>query len=180
MMRRRGCAAGHVAADCPEEESDEQERQRQRDPADAARRQIERSFQNALPALRRLFMDADMPNEMLERKRRLPGDFDLVGQLFFLAVAFGQFVGRLQALGVLGPRVSLAHGVWLDDAELAAVAAAGATIVHNPASNLKLGNGVARLRADLESGAWEARHADLLERETLDVGCRLVIAESGG
>ena len=56
-------------------------------------------------------------------------------------------VGRLQALGVLGPRVSMAHGVWLDDAELRAVAAAGATIVHNPASNLKLGNGVARVRA---------------------------------
>lgn len=41
-------------------------------------------------------------------------------------------------------------------------------------------SGVARLRADLESGAWEARHADLLERDTLDVGCRVVIAELGG
>jgi SAM-dependent methyltransferase len=36
---------------------------------------------------------------------------------------------------------------------------------------------VAALRADLDSGAWEARHGDLLEREELDLGYRLVIAE---
>jgi len=36
---------------------------------------------------------------------------------------------------------------------------------------------VAALRADLASGAWAARHADLLEREELDLGYRLVIAE---
>jgi SAM-dependent methyltransferase len=41
-------------------------------------------------------------------------------------------------------------------------------------------SGLRRLRADLDSGAWRARHADLLERETLDVGCRVVIAELGG
>jgi SAM-dependent methyltransferase len=39
--------------------------------------------------------------------------------------------------------------------------------------------GMERLSADLESGAWAARHADLLERETLDVGCRVVVAEAG-
>jgi 5-methylthioadenosine/S-adenosylhomocysteine deaminase len=69
-------------------------------------------------------------------------------------------VGRLQALGVLGPRVSMAHGVWLDDAELRAVAAAGATIVHNPASNLKLGNGVARVRAMQRLGVRVALGTD--------------------
>jgi SAM-dependent methyltransferase len=36
---------------------------------------------------------------------------------------------------------------------------------------------VAALRADLESGAWARRHADLLEREELDLGFRLVVAE---
>jgi SAM-dependent methyltransferase len=40
--------------------------------------------------------------------------------------------------------------------------------------------GVARLGADLRSGAWRARHGDLLERETLDVGCRVVIAALDG
>ena len=32
------------------------------------------------------------------------------------------------------------------------------------------------LRADLDSGAWAAKHADLLERESLDLGYRLVSA----
>jgi SAM-dependent methyltransferase len=34
--------------------------------------------------------------------------------------------------------------------------------------------GLARLRADLESGAWERRHADLLEFEEIDRGYRLL------
>ncbi len=32
------------------------------------------------------------------------------------------------------------------------------------------------LRADLDSGAWAQRHADLLERESLDLGYRVVVA----
>jgi 5-methylthioadenosine/S-adenosylhomocysteine deaminase len=55
-------------------------------------------------------------------------------------------VARLDRLGVLGPDVSMAHGVWLEDDELDRIARSGATIVHNPASNLKLGSGVARVR----------------------------------
>jgi SAM-dependent methyltransferase len=35
--------------------------------------------------------------------------------------------------------------------------------------------GLARLSADLESGAWKRRHADLLELDELDAGYRLVI-----
>ncbi|HLH23464.1 MAG TPA: amidohydrolase [Chloroflexota bacterium] len=61
-------------------------------------------------------------------------------------------VGRLDALGVLGPDVSMAHCVWLDDDEFALAASRGATIIHNPASNLKLGSGVARVRRMRELG----------------------------
>lgn len=35
---------------------------------------------------------------------------------------------------------------------------------------------MARLRADLDSGAWHRRHADLLERDSMDYGYRLLIA----
>jgi SAM-dependent methyltransferase len=35
--------------------------------------------------------------------------------------------------------------------------------------------GIARLRADLESGEWERRHADLLEMEEIDRGYRLLV-----
>ena len=37
--------------------------------------------------------------------------------------------------------------------------------------------GVARLADDLRSGRWQARHAALRERESLDLGYRLVVAE---
>jgi SAM-dependent methyltransferase len=36
---------------------------------------------------------------------------------------------------------------------------------------------VGRLRADLESGAWERRHADVLARDELDLGFRVIVAE---
>ena len=47
----------------------------------------------------------------------------------------------LDRLGLLGPRTLLAHGVWLDDAELELIAARGATVVTNPVANLKLAVG---------------------------------------
>ena len=52
-------------------------------------------------------------------------------------------VHRINKLGLLSPRLSAAHGVWLDAAEMDFLAAAGASVVHNPASNLKLGSGIA-------------------------------------
>lgn len=39
--------------------------------------------------------------------------------------------------------------------------------------------GLERLRADLASGAWKARHGGRLAADTLDVGYRLVVAEAG-
>ncbi|HWA53344.1 MAG TPA: amidohydrolase [Solirubrobacterales bacterium] len=47
----------------------------------------------------------------------------------------------LDRLGVLGERTVLAHGVWLDRAELELIAARGCTVVANPAANMKLAVG---------------------------------------
>jgi 5-methylthioadenosine/S-adenosylhomocysteine deaminase len=47
----------------------------------------------------------------------------------------------LDRLGFLGPRTALAHGVWLDGEELDLIAERGATIVTNPAANMKLAVG---------------------------------------
>ena len=59
----------------------------------------------------------------------------------------------LDRLGLLGPRTLLAHGVWLDDDELALVGERGATVVTNPVSNLKLAVGaVFRYDAARERG----------------------------
>ena len=51
-------------------------------------------------------------------------------------------VGRLAAAGALDRRSMLAHGVHLDPDEIALVAETGATVVHNPRSNMN--NGVGR------------------------------------
>jgi 5-methylthioadenosine/S-adenosylhomocysteine deaminase len=59
----------------------------------------------------------------------------------------------LDRLGLLGPRTLLAHGVWLDDDELALVGERGATVVTNPVSNLKLAvGGVFRYGAARQRG----------------------------
>jgi 5-methylthioadenosine/S-adenosylhomocysteine deaminase len=47
----------------------------------------------------------------------------------------------LDRIGILTPRTVLAHGVWLDDSELALIGERGATVVTNPVSNLKLAVG---------------------------------------
>jgi 5-methylthioadenosine/S-adenosylhomocysteine deaminase len=47
----------------------------------------------------------------------------------------------LDEVGLLGPRSLLAHGVWLDDTELELIAERGATVVTNPAANMKLAVG---------------------------------------
>lgn len=69
-------------------------------------------------------------------------------------------VAYLQSIGVLGPNVSLAHAVWLDEEDLEAVAATGTRVVHNPASNLKLGSGIAPVRTMLDRGVTVALGTD--------------------
>ena len=47
----------------------------------------------------------------------------------------------LDRVGMLGPHTVLAHGCWLDRAELELIAERGATVVSNPVANLKLAVG---------------------------------------
>ena len=50
---------------------------------------------------------------------------------------------RLANLGILGPNLTLAHCVHLQDAEIKLLAANGCHIAHCPSSNLKLASGIA-------------------------------------
>ncbi|HEY9845341.1 MAG TPA: amidohydrolase family protein, partial [Candidatus Caenarcaniphilales bacterium] len=52
-------------------------------------------------------------------------------------------VEHLQQIGYLGSRTSLAHCVWLNDADIQILAETQSTVVHNPLSNLRLGSGIA-------------------------------------
>jgi 5-methylthioadenosine/S-adenosylhomocysteine deaminase len=69
-------------------------------------------------------------------------------------------IGHLDALGLLGPRTVLAHGVHLSDDEIDRIAATGTSVVHCPASNLKLASGVARVPDLLEAGVTVALGTD--------------------
>jgi 5-methylthioadenosine/S-adenosylhomocysteine deaminase len=63
-------------------------------------------------------------------------------------------VVHLDALGVLGPHLLLAHGVWLDDDEIDLVLSSGTAIAYCPWAYLRLGQGVAKV----------GRHAEIVER----------------
>ena len=59
---------------------------------------------------------------------------------------------HLARLGVLGPRFSGAHAIWIDDAEIELLAKHGCSLAHNPGSNLRLGNGIADIRRAIAGG----------------------------
>jgi 5-methylthioadenosine/S-adenosylhomocysteine deaminase len=59
---------------------------------------------------------------------------------------------RLADAGLLRQGTSLAHCVWLSDDDIAAFAASGTSVSHNPKSNSRYGNGVAPLRKLLDAG----------------------------
>ena len=48
--------------------------------------------------------------------------------------------------------MNIIHAIWVDNADLDLIAACGATIAHNPISNLRLGSGVMRFRAVRDRG----------------------------
>jgi 5-methylthioadenosine/S-adenosylhomocysteine deaminase len=54
--------------------------------------------------------------------------------------------------GLLGHRTVAAHCVWLSDTEIALMRETGTQISHNPGSNAKLGNGIARVPEMLAAG----------------------------
>jgi 5-methylthioadenosine/S-adenosylhomocysteine deaminase len=69
-------------------------------------------------------------------------------------------IAHLRDLGVLSPRLTVIHGVWLSREDIALVAEAGATVAHNPTCNLKLLSGVAPVPRLLEAGVNVALGTD--------------------
>lgn len=65
--------------------------------------------------------------------------------------------------GLLGPDCVAAHCVWLDDREIAMMAETSTRVSHNPSSNAKLGNGIARVPEMLEAGILVGLGHDAVE-----------------
>ena len=59
---------------------------------------------------------------------------------------------HLAGLGVLSPALSAAHGVWLSDEDMELLSSAGAQVVLNVGSNMRLGAGLPDMRRLLDSG----------------------------
>lgn len=64
----------------------------------------------------------------------------------------GGMIAHLHALGVLHERTNLVHAIWLEESDAERIAAAGATVVHNPVSNARLGSGFCPLPRLLAAG----------------------------
>jgi 5-methylthioadenosine/S-adenosylhomocysteine deaminase len=77
-------------------------------------------------------------------------------QRLFAKVKLSDFNGSeidyMEAAGLLGPRITVAHGVWPDADEILKLANTGTGVVLNMLSNLKLRGGVAPLAAYRRAG----------------------------
>ena len=72
----------------------------------------------------------------------------------------GTPLSHLAELGILGPEVSCAHGVWLSESDIDILGETGTAICTNPSSNLRLKSGIAPINRLLESGITVALGID--------------------
>jgi cytosine/adenosine deaminase-related metal-dependent hydrolase len=71
----------------------------------------------------------------------------------FCVTRYGRRPLRLmEDCGFVGPDVWYAHGIYFDDEELRLLARTGTGVAHCPASNMRLGSGIARVREMLDLG----------------------------
>ncbi|MGE5303486.1 MAG: amidohydrolase family protein, partial [Alphaproteobacteria bacterium] len=61
-------------------------------------------------------------------------------------------LAHLDAIGVLAPNLSLAHSIWIEPGDIELFVKRQATPVHNPASNLRIGSGLAPLKQFIAAG----------------------------
>ncbi len=98
-----------------------------------------------LRAVREMADDYDLPVIMHVQETRL----QVVTGREMYGATMVEYLGRVC---FLKPKTSLIHCVWLNPREIDIIARSGATVQHNPVSNLKLGSGVAPVRALLDAG----------------------------
>jgi 5-methylthioadenosine/S-adenosylhomocysteine deaminase len=126
-------------------------------------------------------------DEMLAGCAALAEELDLVIHIHVLetrmqAVSGKQMYGKtlvehMDALGFLSPRVCFAHGIWLTPGDIDLVRDRGVTVAHNPASNLKLGSGLAAVPRLLAEGVNVALGTDgMSSNDGLDMFASLKLA----
>lgn len=91
-------------------------------------------------------------DEFFQGMHRLGEKYDLPIHTHVLETKMQQVTGKefygttliehMNNIGVLSDRTTIVHSVWLTDHDIELIAKAGASVVHNPISNLKLGSGI--------------------------------------
>jgi 5-methylthioadenosine/S-adenosylhomocysteine deaminase len=126
-------------------------------------------------------------DEMLAGCAALADELDLVIHIHVLetrmqAVSGQRMYGKtlvehMDSVGFLSPRVNFAHGIWLTPGDIELVRDRGVTIAHNPASNLKLGSGLAAVPRLLAEGVNVALGTDgMSSNDGLDMFASLKLA----
>ena len=100
----------------------------------------------------------------IARKRELPIHIHLAetkAQAVMGRRLYGtSLLQHLVSLGILSPSLSLAHSIWIEPEDIELLAKSQATPVHNPASNLRIGSGLAPVREWLSVGVPVALGTD--------------------
>lgn len=66
----------------------------------------------------------------------------------------------LHKMGVLGPQTQLAHGIWINEMEMALIAESETVVVHNPVSNMFIGTGICPVEKYKKAGVRVALGTD--------------------
>jgi 5-methylthioadenosine/S-adenosylhomocysteine deaminase len=67
---------------------------------------------------------------------------------------------HLDGLGMVDANLSCAHSIWIEERDVELFARRGATPVHNPASNLRIGSGLAKVKEFVAAGVNVALGTD--------------------
>jgi cytosine/adenosine deaminase-related metal-dependent hydrolase len=95
--------------------------------------------------------------ELMGQTFELASEYDLAIHTHLLETknsrVFSPLIVKYMAeMDWLGPQVSFAHGVWLDERDIKILAETGSNVVHNPISNMKLGSGIAHVQSMKANG----------------------------
>jgi cytosine/adenosine deaminase-related metal-dependent hydrolase len=67
---------------------------------------------------------------------------------------------HLASIAMFGPNLTAAHSIWITEEDMSLLSAEGVTIAHNPASNMRIGSGLAPIREALDHGIEVALGTD--------------------
>jgi 5-methylthioadenosine/S-adenosylhomocysteine deaminase len=105
----------------------------------------QRCTEGFLLAVRRMADEFDLPLMTHVQETRMQV---VTGQLWHGCT----MVEYLDRIGFMKPKTAFIHACWLNPREIEILARTGVTVQHNPGSNLKVGSGLAPIRALLDAG----------------------------